>query len=154
MDNLTQQIRNRLRLSKILIGVSLVVALCGIALTIYLPDLRFYVSFMTHAGFVFTGLGVGLTLRYRAALRGEVQARRLASAEFDERNRLLQGQAGYRAWWTAFALTALFLFWLVVGSQGWTPELSRNAVIYLAAICLFAPLFVYLGSYTWDSRQL
>jgi hypothetical protein len=153
MNSLNEKLTTRIRFGGWLAGTGVAAGLVAGVLMWQLPDYAFYLNFVATTAFVLAGTGVGLAMRYRAAQKGDVQARRLVSAEFDERSTLLRSRAGYRAWWLSFGLTASLLFWLLAARLGWAFPLQPGVVLALLALCVLAPLAVYLGSFWWESRR-
>jgi hypothetical protein len=126
MNERTAWIANRVRLGwgLIVLGVALLVA-SGVLGALNAGDGWNY-SIIGGLGILAAGLGIGLVVRYRPALRDEASARRIAVEERDERSVQIRTRAGNRAWIVSAVLVWIALMWVSFASNGGVPALADD----------------------------
>ena len=135
-------------------AVGAAVGLAGILLELRSANLSFNPTIITGLGILWVGIGVGIVVRYRAALVDEQAARRLTAAELDERTVHIRNRAGSRAYWVSTGLVYAGLMWVSFAANGDLPELSGDTLWYFLAACVIAPFGVYIISILDDQRKL
>jgi peptidoglycan/LPS O-acetylase OafA/YrhL len=153
MNERTAWIANRVRLGwgLIVLGVALLVA-SGVLGALNAGDGWNY-SIIGGLGILAAGLGIGLVVRYRPALRDEASARRIAVEERDERSVQIRTRAGNRAWIVSAVLVWIALMWVSFASNGGVPALADDLLWWYLVAAFLVPFAVYAGSITIDERR-
>jgi len=154
MDKYAKWIAPRIRIGWVILAVGTAVCLSGILLELGNTNLSFNPAIITGLGILWVGIGVGIVVRYRAALVDEQAARRLTAAEMDERTVFIRARAGSRAYWVSMGLVYTGLMWVSFAANGDLPELSGDTLWYFLAACVIAPFGVYVLSMMVDQRKL
>ena len=153
MDNRKQWVLSRIRLGIFSLVVGLLVIFVGIWLELALSYLPYDARIITGLGILLAGLGIGLLVRYGAALRDNQAALRLSVEERDERTVQIRQRAGNRAYWVSTALVYLGLMWASFASNGALPDLVGDALWYFLAAGVLIPFGVYIASILLDERN-
>jgi hypothetical protein len=104
-------------------------------------------------GILGLGLGLGLVIRYRPALRDTAAARRVIVEERDERTVQIRTRAGNRAWIVSAVFVWVGLMWVSLAGSGGVPALDGDVLWWFLAAALVVPFLVYTGSLTLDERH-
>lgn len=126
----------------------------GIVFEITFANLPYKYGIITGLGILWGGIGIGMIVRYRSALRDNQDAKRLLIEEHDERNQLLRYRAGYRGFWVAIVMIYILLMWLSFSANGDLPPIGENLLWYLHAACIVIPFIVYIISILSDQKKL
>lgn len=153
MNNRLNWIKNRIRLGWMILAAGVIVGVTGILLEIFAVSPPFRPSMITGLGILFAGIGLGIVVRYRSALKGDEAAKRLTVEEWDERTIQIRTRAGYRGFWVSIVLVYTGLMWVSFGANGTVPELRGDTLWWFLATCVIIPFGVYIGSYILDQRN-
>jgi len=145
-------IATRVRLGWGSLAVGIAVIIAGVIAEMTITSSPYNLRIITGFGIMVTGVGVGVLVRYRAALRDELSARRLTAEERDERTMLIRMRAGNRAFWTSAALVYAGLMWSSSAANNGLPEPAGDALWYFLATATLVPFAVYIGSMLVDER--
>lgn len=147
-------ISTRIRTGWVILAVGVVVCLVGVLLELGNSNLAFNPAIITGLGILGVGIGVGIVVRYRAALVDEQAAKRLKADELDERTVLIRTRAGSRAYWVSTGLVYAGLMWVSFAANDDLPDLSGDTLWYFLAACVVVPFGVYIISILDDQRKL
>ncbi len=152
MNNEVKWITRRWQLGLALLAAGVIFGLGGIILERLAAGLPVNPKTITALGILFFGAGIGLVVRYGAGMRNPTLARRLASEERDERQQVLRGRAGLRAFLVSEALSYTLL--LTVSSIGnGSGEFSSDALWYALVVLFLAPFGVYAASLAYEEKH-
>ena len=118
----------------------------------FLFAVPFNARIVSGLGIFFAGLGLGQVLRYRATRSNRQAVARLINEKHDERNHLIRGQAGSRAFWVSLAMTYAALMWLSFASSGSLPTPTPDGLWYYLAAAVIVPFIVYAGSILYEEK--
>lgn len=151
MNKRMKWITARIKYGWFIVTAGVLVGLTGIVLELFAAAPPFRPSLITGLGILFIGIGVGMVVRYRSALRDEDAARRLTVEEMDERTVMIRNQAAYRAFWVSMVMIYIGLMW--VSFEGSLPPLSADVLWFFLAGCLVVSFGVYVVSYILADRS-
>ncbi len=151
MGKRTRWIAARIKYGWLFVAAGAVVGFTGVVLELFAAAPPFRPSLITGLGILFAGIGVGMVVRYRSALRDEDAARRLTIEEMDERTVMIRSQAAYRAFWVAMVLVYIGLMW--TSFEGGLPSLSGDVLWFFLAAVLVTSFGVYVVGYILADRQ-
>ena len=154
MDKHTNWIAARIRLGWVFLVAGVLVASLGIFSEMAFYYLTYNFRIITGLGILLIGIGVGYLVRYRAALKDELAARRLTAEERDERTVMIRSRAGNRAYIVCALLVYLGLMWSSFASSGSLPALTGDALWFFLAACLLIPFGFYVASILVDQRKV
>ena len=98
MDARRTWVAARVRWGWALLAVGVAAGVAGMIAEFVTANAPFNFRVVTAGGILLTALGVERVVRYRAALKDEVAARRAVASERDERALAIRANAGYRAY--------------------------------------------------------
>lgn len=153
MNKRSEWITTRVRVGWAFLAMGIVIGLAGVLLELFGRALPFSASLITGLGILWAGIGIGLVVRYGAALKNEAAARRLTIEERDERTVQIRNQAGYRAFWASAVLVYGGLMWASFAANGSLPDLGGELLWYFLAACLIIPFGVFVASQLIDQRK-
>jgi ABC-type uncharacterized transport system permease subunit len=153
MNNRTKWILNKVRLGWGILTVGACVAVTGLIMQFRFADLPYNMRIITGLGIMLIGIGVGVLLRYRSALKNERSASRLNVEERDERTVQIRARAGNRAFWVAIGCTYAGLMWSSFAANGSLPEPGGDALWNFLAAAVLIPFSVYIVSILLDERN-
>lgn len=146
-------IKNKVSLGWALAGAGILIMVVGIVLNISLRDWPFNIRIVTGAGILLFGIGAGMVVKYRAMLKEDPKALRLAAEELDERSRAIRMQAGYWAYGVSVILVFIELMWASWAANGDLPPLQGDTLWYALVVALVVPFLVYIGGILLGERQ-
>jgi membrane protease YdiL (CAAX protease family) len=150
MDNSIKYISRRWRLSLVLLAAGVILAIAGALLPRLVGPLPINPKLVTALGILAFGVGLGIAVRYGSGLKNPAAARRLVSEEQDERQAILRGRAGFRAFLAAEALAYILL--MIVSLNAYQDPLA-DALWYALAVIVLAPFAVYAISLSYDEKH-
>ena len=153
MDNRKHWIFSRIRLGIFSLVVGLLVIFVGVWLELAFSSLPYDARIITGLGILLAGLGIGLLVRYGAALKDSQAALRLSVEERDERTVQIRQRAGHRAYWVSTALVYLGLMWASFAANNTLIDLAGDALWYFLASGVLIPFGVYIASILLDQRN-
>ena len=153
MTDRTTWLRIRVRAGWLLVATGILVFAASLVLARANPDFPWNLRILGGVGIVFCGLGVGLLVRYRAAISNPEVAHRLVVEERDERGVQIRQRAGQRAYWVSAILVYVGLMWASFASNGGLPALEGDLLWNCLVIAFLVPLSVYYGSVIVDERR-
>lgn len=153
MNNNVKWINRQVRLGWIFFAAGAVLAITGILLQRGVADVPFNARIITGVGILLLGIAVSYLVRYWTARRSPQAAARMMSEERDERNQLIRGRAGSRAYWCSAILAYALLMWVSFASNGSLPALSEDALWYVLAGLVILPFGVYAASLAYDQQN-
>ncbi len=153
MTDRTTWLRTRVRAGWLLLASGILIFAASLVLARAYPDFPWNLRILGGLGIVFSGLGVGLLVRYRPAISNGEVARRLVVEEWDERGVQIRQRAGQRAYWVSAVVVYVGLMWASFASNGDLPSLEGDGLWNYLVIALLVPLFVYVGSVIVDERR-
>ncbi len=154
MNKHADLIKNKLRWGWFFGILGIVFIGVGIVFEITFAYLPYKFSIITGLGILWVGIGIGMIIRYRSALRGNQSAKRLLIEEHDERNQFMRYRAGYRGFWVAIVMIYILLMWLSFSANGNLPPIGKDLLWYLLAACVVIPFTVYIISFLSDQKNL
>jgi hypothetical protein len=152
MTNQQEYLRRRVRVGWVLLALAVVLFAAGLILQ-FLFVVPFNARIVSGLGIFFAALGLGQVLRYRATRSNQQAVARLINEEHDERNRLIRGQAGSRAFWVSLAMTYAALMWISFASRGSLPIPTPDGLCNYLAAAVIVPFIVYAGSILYEEKQ-
>jgi len=153
MDDRTKWISAKVRTGWAFLAAGAVAAVIGIFTEPRAAALPYDPRLITGLGILLAGIGVAYLVRYRAALRDEISARRLTVEERDERLVLIRMRAGNRAYWVSALLVYAGLMWASFAANGSLPALGGDALWYFLVAAVLVPFGVYAASILVDERK-
>jgi membrane protease YdiL (CAAX protease family) len=150
MDNSLKYVTRRWRLSLVLLAAGVILAVAGALLPRLFGPLPINPKLVTALGILAFGTGLGIAVRYGAGRRDPTTALRIASEEQDERQSILRGRAGFRAFLTAEALAYVLL--MAVSLNAYQDPMA-DALWYALAVIVIAPFAVYAISLSYDEKN-
>lgn len=153
MDNRKHWIFSRIRLGIFSLIVGLLVIFVGIWLELAFSYLPYDARIITGLGILLAGVGIGLLVRYGAALKDSQAALRLSVEERDERTVQIRHRAGHRAYWVSTALVYTGLMWASFAANNTLIDLAGDALWYFLAAGVLIPFAVYIASILLDERS-
>lgn len=153
MNNTKNWIEKRLKFGWIMLFIGAIICFVGITSELKITNRPFDFRIITGLGVLFVGIGIGQIVRYRAATKDGVTAKRIAIEERDERSVLIRAKAGNRAYWVAMGLIYILLMWISFASNGRLVYPDENILWYFLALALVLPFGVYLISIIHDERS-
>lgn len=154
MGNSTQWIKSKVRMGCMFLAAGALVAVVGIFIQLEYAYLPYNTRIITGLGILLIGIGVASLVRYGAALRDELSARRLTVEERDERTVLIRARAGNKAFWVSTGLIYFGLIWASFAVNGALPALSGDTLWFFLAACVLIPFGIYIISILIDQRKL
>jgi peptidoglycan/LPS O-acetylase OafA/YrhL len=101
---------SKIRLGWILLAISLIAILGGLAVRFFSPALQDSFQWVIGLGILFLGIGVAILGKYLPAMRSAQSAARQENSEMDERNLSIRNAAGYLAFLAAVIANYVVLF--------------------------------------------
>jgi uncharacterized protein YjeT (DUF2065 family) len=154
MDSRTNWIATRVNLGWAFLTAGVLTGVAGVVARQAFTGSPYNLRIITGLGILLAGVGVAYLVRYRAALRDEQSARRIAAEERDERTLLIRARAGNRAYWASAALVYTGLMWASFAATGGLPPLSGDTLWYFLAASVLIPFGVYVASVLLDERTV
>ncbi len=136
-----------------LLAAGIVAFVIGALLPAIARGLTFNTRIISGVGILLIGLGIAQLVKYRAASRDRVAARRQAAQERDERMIAIRTRAGNRAFWASIALTYGALMWLSFAGGGALPSPSADALWFYLSAAVVLPLAIYVASVIYDNAH-
>jgi len=153
MSNTKNWIEKRMKLGWIMLIIGVTICIVGITSEIKITNRPFDLRIITGLGILFMGIGIGQIVRYRAATKDGVIAKRIVIEEQDERSVLIRAKAGNRAYWVSMGLIYILLMWISFASNGRLVYPDENILWYFLALAIVLPFGVYLFSIIHDERS-
>ena len=153
MSNMKNWIEKRLKFGWIMLIIGVTICIVGITSELKITNRPFDFRIITGLGILFIGIGIGQIVRYRAATKDGVIAKRIAIEEQDERSVLIRAKAGNRAYWLSMGLIYILLMWISFASNGRLVYPNENMLWYFLALAIVLPFGVYLFSIIHDERS-
>lgn len=151
MNKQTQWVKNQVRLGWLLLCSGVVIFVIGLLLPVIIAAPGFNTRIVSGIGILLLGIGAANLVRFSSASRDPQAARRVVSAERDERLRAIRARAGSRAYFASAVLIYALLMWLSFAANGSLPQLSSDVIWYCLAAMLVLPFLVY--AYTMIDEQ-
>lgn len=151
MNKQTQWVKNQVRLGWLLLIAGAVIFVIGLLLPVIIEAPGFNTRIVGGIGILLMGIGVANVVRFSSASHDPQAARRVVSAERDERLRAIRARAGSRAYLASAVLIYVLLMWLSFAANGSLPQLSNDILWYCLAAALVLPFLVY--AYTLIDEQ-
>ncbi len=153
MNDNQKWIDQKVTLGWVLLALGILAIVIGALIPLLTHDLGFNTRIIGGAGILLIALGIVQLVKYRAASRDRVVAKRITAQERDERMILIRRKAGNRAFWVSLPLTYIALMWLSFAGGGSLPDPSLDTLWYYFAAAVVVPLVVYIGSIIYDNAH-
>ncbi len=153
MSNNQKWIGQKVTLGWALIALGSLAIAAGALIPLLTHNLGFNTRILGGAGILMLGLGIAQLVKYRAASRDQLAAKRIAAQERDERMISIRTQAGNRAFWVAIAMIYAALMWLSFAGNGSLPAPSLDVLWYYLSAATVIPLGVYVGTIVYENAH-
>ena len=154
MNKHADLIKNKLRWGWFFVILGIIFIGVGIVMETTFGYLPYSMSIITGLGILWAGIGIGMIVRYRSALRGNQSTKRLFIEEHDERNQFIRFRAGYRGFWVSILMVYILLLWLSFAANCNLPPIGKDLLWYIQAACVVIPFIVYVVSTLSDQKKL